>query len=662
MLKLNFPRHGVAHSILLAGFALTTHGAPLGTMSARLAVDQFGYMADMEKIAVLSDPQSGFNMAESYTPGAALQVRDEITNNVIYSGAPVAWNGGATHAQSGDKLWWFDFSSVRKWGGYYLHDPATNLRSAVFRIDHRVYGEVLKQAMRVFFYQRRGFAKQPPYTDAKWADAASHLRSNQDPRCRLVTDQGNAATEKDLRGGWFDAGDYNKYTNFTFGPLSNLLFAYEANPLVWGDDFNLPESGNGVPDLLDEMRWELDWLLRMQNGDGSVLSKVSSLGFNSASPPSSDVSPIYYGAASASATFSAAATFAHASRVYGKAGQTAFAAQLATAAVNAWTWAVAHPASTYNNAGFSSANPEVSSYTRDMHRLCAAIYLYALASDSAITGGATYRTYVENNYTSAHPIMWGYWYAYEAPVQDALLYYTTLPGIGTGIATAIRNSKQGSMGGSEFLPAFTGKTDGYRAYLKNDDYIWGSNQNKSHAGILFLQQNVHGIDPANASVYRNAAGGYLHYMHGVNPLGMTYLTNMYAFGGDSCANEMYHAWFGDGTAWDNARTSPKGPAPGYLTGGANPTWKPDAAYAGPAITPPSGQPVQKSYKDWNTSYPENSWELTEPAIYYQAAYVNLLSKLIRPLTYSDWQSGHGLPETAADLLTDGDKDGLPNLI
>src|SRR5262249_10363678 len=215
-----------------------------------------------------------------------------------------------------------------------------------------------------------------------------------------------------LRGGWFDAGDYNKYVNFTFSPLSNLLFAYQQNPVIWGDDWNLPESGNGIPDLLDEVKWELDWLLRMQSADGSVLSKMGSLGFNSASPPSADPSAMYYGAASTSATFSAAASFAHAAKDFSDIGQSAYPAHLAAAAINAWNWGIAHPSVIYSNAGFSSANPEVDAYTTSMYQLCAAIYLYA------VTGNATWRTYVEANYQNSHPLAWTYWYAFEGPLQD----------------------------------------------------------------------------------------------------------------------------------------------------------------------------------------------------------------------------------------------------
>ena len=228
--------------------------APPGTWTPRIAVDQFGYRPDMMKVAVVSDPQQGFNAAESYTPGTTLQVRTWNSNTVVYAGAPVAWSNGLTHAQSGDRAWWFDFSAVTAWGEYYLYDPSNDTRSARFRIDQRVYEEVLKHAARVFYYQRRGLAKAQPYADARWTDSASFLGPLQDSQCRLITNP-TAGTQKDLRGGWYDAGDYNKYVNFTLSPISDLLFAYRQNPLIWPDDWNLPESGNGIPDLLDEVKW-----------------------------------------------------------------------------------------------------------------------------------------------------------------------------------------------------------------------------------------------------------------------------------------------------------------------------------------------------------------------------------------------------------------------
>jgi len=628
-----------------------------GTFTRRIAVDQFGYQSEMTKVAVISDPISGFNAAESYDPGTVLEVRSWGSNTVVFTGPPMPWSNGVTHAQSGDRAWWFDFSSLKKWGEYYIYDPANDKRSARFVIDHRVYEDVLKQAARVFYYQRRGTDKRVPYADPRWTDGTNFMGHLQDTQCQSVTNK-VPASQKDLHGGWFDAGDYNKYTTFTDSTLSDQLFAYLQNPMIWPDDWNIPESGNGIPDLLDEVKWELDWLLRMQNSNGSVLSKMGVTAFQSASPPSAESSQIFYGQESTTATLSAAGSFGLAARVYLSIGQTNYANVLSNAAVSAYNWAVANPAVVYDNAGFESANPEVDpanyAYERDRFRMRAAIFLYDLTRQSA------YLTYIESNYLNIHAITWYWWGPYETSVQDALLYYATLPGVTTSVANTIRSRCQSSINGGDFLPAATGGWDPYRAYLSDASYHWGNNTVKGHQGLLFFNNVTYNLNPPQSAAYRNAAAGYIHYLHGVNPLTIAYLSNMYEHGADFCANEMYHSWFGDGTIYDNALTSPNGPAPGYVTGGANKNFQPDSAYTGLRLAPPMDQPPQKSYKDWNTSWPENSWELTEPAIYTQAAYVFLLSRFVRPMTYQDWATGCGLTGPDTDPLADPDNDGREN--
>jgi endoglucanase len=95
---------------------------------------------------------------------------------------------------------------------------------------------------------------------------------------------------------------------------------------------------------------------------------------------------------------------------------------------------------------------------------------------------------------------------------------------------------------------------------------------------------------------------------------------MYDNGAEYSANEMYHEWLGKGV-YDNAVTSKFGPAPGYLTGGSN------KDYTG-SIKKVITQPPMKAYVDTNAPYPVNSWEITEPGIYYQSSYLKLLSKSI----------------------------------
>ena len=125
----------------------------------------------------------------------------------------------------------------------------------------------------------------------------------------------------------------------------DLLHAYSQNQAIWTDDFNIPESGNGVPDLLDEVKWGLDWLVRMQEANGSVLSIQ---GLASASLPSAATGASLYGKASTSATLAAAAAYAYGAKVYGSYGTAAFntyAADLTDRAKKAWDWALANPTS-----------------------------------------------------------------------------------------------------------------------------------------------------------------------------------------------------------------------------------------------------------------------------------------------------------------------------
>jgi hypothetical protein len=155
--------------------------------------------------------------------------------------------------------------------------------------------------------------------------------------------------------------------------------------------------------------------------------------------------------------------------------------------------------------------------------------------------------------------------------------------------------------------------------MPDDQYHWGSNQVKSNIGNANYNVLLYNADPVHVSSYKNRALSSLHYLHGVNPLGMVFLTNMYSYGAEHSANEMYHDWLGHGI-YSNALTSPSGPAPGYVTGG------PNTNYTGSA--PLASLPPMKAYIDSNKGWDLNTWEITEPAIYYQSAYIKLLSKFI----------------------------------
>jgi endoglucanase len=618
--------------------SVTAANAAPATVDFHIKVDQFGYRTTDRKVAIISNPQTGYNSGNPFNPGSTYEVRRWSDDAMIYNGILQQWNVGATHSQSGDKVWWFDFSVVTTPGFYYVFDVGNNVGSCMFEIGDCVYKDVMKQAVRMFYYQRCGVAKATPHAQTGWTDIACHTGALQDTDCRLYSNT-SVSTSKNLSGGWHDAGDYNKYVNFTFDAMMDLMQGYLQNPTVWEDNYSIPESGNVIPDILDEVKYELDWLLRMKQTDGSVLCVVGVQNFASASPPSADNSQRLYGPATTSASFTASALFALGAIVFNSINQTSYATTLQAAAISSYNWAVANPNVTFYNSGIIAAGEqEVGNYDVLVRKMAASVFLFAL------TGTASYKTFVDNNYSQMHLIQWGYAYPFETGQQDMLLYYASLSNATTSVANDIKNNFRNSMqtNNGDNLPAYLNQTDAYRAYMSDNNYTWGSNTTKGRQGNMFTDMIYYNLNPANNTNYREAALGFLNYFHGVNPTAFAYLSNMGNFGAENSINEFYHSWFTDGsTLWDRVGVSTYGPPPGYVPGGPNPSYDVDACCPSSCgspgnnalcnaalVTPPLNQPIQKSYHDWNTNWPQNSWTITECGIYTQAAYVRLLSNFL----------------------------------
>lgn len=591
---------------------------------AHLLVDQFGYRPSDAKVAVLRDPKVGFDAKDGFVPGTLYQVRNTDDGHVVFSGSPLEWQRGATEASSGDRGWWFDFSSVTAPGRYFLFDAQKGVRSATFSIDPEVYKNVLRAAMRMYFYQRSGFAKRQPFAEACWVDEPAYAGKGQDLQARDITDRDNAKKVRDLSGGWFDAGDTDKYVTFAAGAVHQLLTAYQENPRVFTDDFNIPESGNGIPDLLDEVKWETDWLKKMQYADGSAALKVGDIVYTPAAPPSSDLSQRYYVPSCTSGTIAAAGMFAHAAFVFAGAGALSQdAADLKRRAIAAWNnYQSIGSKQTHCDSGVvHAANADWSEADQNAEAVVAAVYLYA------ITDEAAYDQYVSRHYRELRPYHDEGWSRYKPEQGEALLFYTQLPHANASLRRAILADKLNDARSSNSIYGFAAKDDLYRAFLHDAQFHWGSNAPRAQYGNTNLDMITYGLDKPGSAGYQSRAVEILHYFHGVNPFAMVYLSNMYRYGATRSANEIYHTWFWHGTKWSNALDSACGPAPGYVPGGPNASAAKDGVPT--ALAPPTGQPPQKSYKDWNGPWPDSSWAITEPAIYYQASYVKLLSKFVQ---------------------------------
>jgi endoglucanase len=592
-------------------------------IAPQILVDQFGYRPDDAKVAVVRNPQVGFDKDAKFEPGTQYEVRRAGDGAIVIRGPVRAWNGGSLEASSGDNGWWFDFSEVNVPDRYFVYDVQKKVRSPTFSIHRAVYRSVLVAAVRTFYYQRSGFAKRTPFADPCWSDTAAYLGANQDGQAHDVTDRENPAKIRDMSGGWFDAGDTNKYVTFAGQAVHQLLTAYSEHPRVFTDDFNIPESGNGLPDLIDEVKWEVDWLKKMQYADGSVALKVGAIKQNLPSPPSSDKLPRFYVPACTSSTIAAAGIFAHASFVFSQfAPLQGYAADLKSRAVSAWkNYASAPDKQTACDQGIVLAGrADWSIVDQQAYATEAAIYLFS------VTGEQVYQDYVKAHYREMRPYRDIGWSRYQPDQGESLLFYTSLKGAEPALRRSILGDKANDVRLGSQVYGFQPNDDLYRAFLHDPQYHWGSNAQRANYGNSNVDVDTYAPLTQNTANYQRRAIEILHYFHGVNPFGMTYLTNMYSLGATRSANEIFHSWYQTKTKWSDALTSECGPPPGYVPGGPNVNAAKDGVPA--SISPPTGQPAQKSYKDWNGIWPDASWSVTEPGIYYESAYIKLLSAFV----------------------------------
>lgn len=328
---------------------------------------------------------------------------------------------------SGEDVYAFDFSALASPGTYRAHVPGIGV-SVPFSIGEEPLLEAAAVMARGLYYQRCGYPLVDPYADEAHERPACHMKDAlYHPSLVASPLYGGETPEasKKAAGGWHDAGDYGKYLPTGASAVWALLTAWEMAPESFVDGTSrIPESGNGVPDLLDEARYEISWLLGMQAEDGGIYHKLTTESWFEGMP-TEDKAPRYLFEKTTHDTALGAAVFASASRVW-KDMDPAFSETCLTRAEQAWGFLTLHPES-LPEGGFK--NPEgvhTGDYTDTDdadNRLWAAAELYRT------TGRALYKAAFESWWrTSDHP--WGYnvwqhvyprayWAYLRAPWADA---------------------------------------------------------------------------------------------------------------------------------------------------------------------------------------------------------------------------------------------------
>ena len=580
-------RHVMVLLLLVASCGAGEPRAPetaAGTAAVKL--DQVGYLPAEAKLAMVTGAGDvEFAVRRAGSSAAAMRGR---------LGPAVA------DADSGDLVRVADFSALREPGEYTLAiDGAEPTPS--FRIGDDVFARSFYLAARSFYGQRCGTAVD---LGGGYAHAACHVEGTPNPDAAFHASSGRSGTRGGVTGGWHDAGDYGKYVVNSGITTGQILWAYEWYPdRVGGVRLDLPESGNATPDVLDEARWNLEWMLSMQDEDGGVWHKLTSERFGSfVMPERDDGGPRYVigtGAApfkATCATADLAAVAAIAGRVY-RPFDAGFANRSLAAARRAFTWARANPGVAFRNC----CGVVTGEYGDGQ---CGDEMLWAAAELFRTTGETPYGDYVVANYASGGPVV----SAAEYP-QDwrnvknmALWTYANAPSpaVNAGARQVIRAD---TLAAADAIVART-QQNGYRVSLRPEHYVWGSNGGVANFGVLMLAAEAFAPEPR----YLQAALDNLHYLLGRNTHGVSFLTGV----GARPVRRIHHRPSGADAAGE--------PWPGLLSGGPN---RSDRDGSGLDALPPA--PPARRFVDEQASYASN-----ENAVNWNAALVFLLARMQPP--------------------------------
>jgi endoglucanase len=564
---------------LLACAALFACGA--AHAAAGIEVNQLGFLPAAQKLAVVPDGAS-----------ARFAVVDAASGKAVFEGT---LGPAATWDASGERVRIADFSGLRTAGSYRIA-VAGQPDSDVFAIGPQPYRDLDAGAIRAYTLQRAGMA-----LDARIAGPYARPLGHPDDK---VLVHASAASARRPAGtvisspkGWYDAGDYNKYIVNSGISTYTLLAAYEHYPEWFGKlALNLPESGNGMPDLLNEVLWNLDWMATMQDpDDGGVYHKLTNLSFDGMVMPDKATAPRYVVQKTTAAALDFAAVMATASRVLAPFDDKApgRSQRYLAAAEAAWRWAVKNPAVLYRQPADVKTGTYGDQKVDDEFSWAASELYIATGKDEyrarALAPAPAGQT--EPGWSDVRPLGW-----ISLAQQRARL---PKPGDADEAQRRILAAADKLLARWQASPA--------RVSMAKSDFVWGSNAVLLNQAMMLVQayRITHKAD------YLNAAQSALDFTLGRNPLGISYVTG---FGTRSTMHPHHRPSVADGIA---------APVPGWLAGGPNPGQQ-DRKDCPANVSYASSQPAL-SYLDNACSYASNEVAINwnAPLVYVAGALQSL---------------------------------------
>lgn len=496
---------------------------------ALIHVNQLGYYPQHKKIAIVV--------------GADLDSFSVVTangNKVVFKGKLTS--GGHWDASNENTLI-ADFSALNTEGEYKI-SVGNDFVSHQFSIKPHVHLELSKASIKAYYFNRASMEIEPLYGE-RWARPMGHPDNQAEIHSSAESATRPAGTKISSPMGWYDAGDYGKYIVNSGITTYTLFAAYQAFPEFYDTlKLNIPESSNKLPDIIDEILWNLRWMLTMQDpDDGGVYHKLTSAQFCGFIMPDEDNDTRYIVKKGTAATLDFAAVTALASRILRKFESEipGLADSCLNASLRAWEWARKNDSVVFKNpSGISTGEYGDGSFSDEFH--WAAIELYvATRIDS-------FFTIAKKNKPAK-----GYGIPGWNSVNTLGLYTLVLTRDSLTSAVSKDTIKSDIIKLADSL-IIKYQNNPYRVSMTSKDFYWASNSVAANQAMALIIANK--INPK--AEYLDAALSTLDYLLGKNPTGYCYVTGM----GAKKIMKPHHRPSGADTVTD--------PVPGFLVGGPNP--------------------------------------------------------------------------------------------
>ncbi|TKK71536.1 cellulase [Ilyomonas limi] len=492
-------------TLVIIIFLITSTSLLAQTTSDSIVLNQLGFYPHASKIAVV----------KGNTTANVFYIINKAKNDTAYkdtlSQSLQSHNSSTTTRIA-------DFSELYKKGNYYLYIPNVG-NSYTFTISNNANGAAAKAALKGFYYIRSNIPLEEQYA-GKWHRPAGH------PDTAVLVHSSAASTARpqgtliSTPGGWYDAGDYNKYIVNSGITMGTLLSADEDFSAYFDTlNTNIPESRDKVPDILNEAVYNLRWMLTMQDpNDGGVYHKCTNAAFDGMVMPGVTKLPRYVVQKSTAATLDFAAVTAQAARIVQRYKQQlpGLADSCLKASQKAWQWAMKHPDAIYNqDANNKLYKPAVTTgaYGDNSFKdewFWAACELYATTQDEQY-----WQTIIN---TAQHTLTlpsWNNVYAlgvYTLVRTKPAKHLADVEKIGKQVVTFANDLLQ-KKDSNAFKTVMGGSVK---------DFNWGSNSNAANQGIALI--NAYFI--TKDKKYINGALSNLDYLLGRNATGYCFLTGI----------------------------------------------------------------------------------------------------------------------------------------